>query len=192
MIIGVEGIDGAGKGTQIELLARALKAEVKRFPDRDGVYGQLFVNILKKKVNFEMSGESMFPMFLMDMLKDMGAFEKCKSHKEKHLIVDRYVHTTLAYQGAQGFDYEKGKKIIEGFGMVKPDVVIIIDITPEEGMKRLRGGQELFEKAYFLKKVRENYTRIFKDRFFAGQMHWIDGAHTPEAVHESIMGKIKG
>lgn len=192
MIISIEGIDGSGKGTQIDMLANRMKFQRKRYPDRDGVFGELFVNVLKKKVNFELGGESLFPMFLMDMLKDRDELKEYKGNGGKHVVVDRYVHSTLAYQCAQGFDYEKGKRVIEGFGLPKPDVAVIIDIDPDESIRRLKGGTELFERVYFLKKVRENYMRVFKDRFFAGRMHMVDGAGTPKDVHMAIVAAIKG
>ncbi|MEM3364290.1 MAG: dTMP kinase [Candidatus Micrarchaeia archaeon] len=195
MIICFEGIDGVGKGTQIEMLSRKIRCEKKKYPDREGIYGELFNNILKGKAGFELSGESLFPMFLMDMLKDVQLFEKFKGDSERHLVVDRYAHSTLAYQCAQGFNYDNGKKIIEGFGLVKPDIVLVLDADPALCIGRLRGGREVFERTYFLSKVRSNYLQMYKEGFFSKKVHLINGAEEKEKVHESIMkalGRIVG
>ncbi len=186
MLIVFEGIDGGGKGTQIDLLCKRLECRKQTYPDRVGIFGEIFNKVLKGKMGVEMSGAELFPMFLMDMLKDKRMFETYKGSKEKHIVVDRYCHSTLAYQSAQGADYERGRKIIEGFGLVRPDIVVLLDITPEESMRRIPQEREIFEREEFLTKVRENYMRIWKDGFFAERIVIIDGMGTVEEVSRRI------
>ncbi|MEM0437769.1 MAG: dTMP kinase [Candidatus Micrarchaeia archaeon] len=187
MIIVFEGIDGCGKGTQIELLRQKINCARKNYPDREGVFGGIFNNVLKGRAGFVLEGPQLFPMFLMDMVKDNKILEKFKGNPDEHIVLDRYCHSTLAYQCAQGFDYELGKKIIEGFGVIKPDFVIIIDVPAEVGIKRLGGGEkEIFEKEEFLEKVRANYLTISAEAFFAEKMVTVSGEGTVDEVAKRI------
>lgn len=188
MIIVFEGIDGCGKGTQIELLRQRINCARKNYPDREGVFGEIFNNVLKGRAGFVLEGPQLFPMFLMDMVKDNKILEKFKGNTDEHIVLDRYCHSTLAYQSAQGFDYELGKRIIGGFGVIKPDFVIIIDVPAEVGIKRLGGGEkEIFEKEEFLEKVRANYLAISAEAFFAEKMVTVSGEGTVDEVAKRIM-----
>ncbi|MGB9635447.1 MAG: dTMP kinase [Candidatus Micrarchaeia archaeon] len=186
MIVVFEGIDGCGKGTQIQLLSKIMKYERKNYPDRKGVFGELFNRVLKGSTGEFFDGETLFTMFLMDMLKDRNLLQKYKKDEKSVILLDRYAHSTLAYQSAQGVDYDRGKRIIEHFGLVKPDIVIILDITPEESMERIK-GEEIFENAEFLEKVRENYKRIYSDKFFAERMYWVSGIRYPDEINREIV-----
>ncbi len=190
MIIVFEGIDGCGKGTQIRELSKIMRFDAKNYPDRKGVYGELFNNILKDRAGFSVGAESLFAMFLMDMLKDAELLKQYKGNASKTLLIDRYAHSTLAYQCAQGVDYEKGKQMIRKFGLVEPDLVIIMHITPEESMNRIRREKEIFENEGFLSKVSENYARIFDEKFFAEKMYWVDGIKNVEEINREIRGII--
>lgn len=190
MIIVLEGIDGCGKGTQAGMLCDAIGCGRKRYPDRKGVFGGLFNRILKDGGGLGLTGESLFPMFLMDMYKDREMLAGFAGDRKRHIVVDRYAHSTLAYQSAQGFDYTKGKGIIERFGIAKPDLVMVLDLPAEESLKRIRPS-EIFEKKEFLGKVRENYLRVCEEGFFAGRIVRVDGGKGIDEVHDAIMGLIE-
>lgn len=187
MIIVFEGLDGSGKGTQIKMLQGKLKCPIQNYPDRTGIYGYLFDKILKKKINVELSGYELLPMFLMDMIKDKTKLEKYKGSERNHIILDRYAHSTLAYQSAQGIIYEKGKAMIEEFDLIEPDILFYLDVEPSVCISRIEGEKELFEKEEFLKKVRKNYKKIYDECFFADVVVSIDGQQEPEAVHSMIL-----
>jgi len=187
MIIVFEGLDGSGKGTQIKMLRDKIKCPIQNYPDRTGIYGYLFQKILKKKINVELSGYELLPMFLMDMIKDKNKLEKYKGNETNHIILDRYAHSTLAYQSAQGIIYEKGKAMIEEFDLIEPDILFIIDVEPSVCISRIEGEKELFEKEEFLKKVRKNYKKIYDECFFADVVVSLDGNQEPENVHNMIL-----
>ncbi|MCX8206111.1 MAG: dTMP kinase [Candidatus Micrarchaeota archaeon] len=187
MIIAFEGIDGCGKGTQIEIVRKRLNCARKNYPDREGVFGGIFNSVLKGKAEFALDGPQLFLMFLMDMVKDSKLLERFKGNPDEHIVLDRYCHSTLAYQCAQGVDYELGKRIIEGFGLIKPDFVVIIDVPAEVSIKRLGGGEkEIFENEEFLEKVRANYLAISSESFFAERMATVSGEGTVEEVAKRI------
>ncbi|MCD6235662.1 MAG: dTMP kinase, partial [Thaumarchaeota archaeon] len=71
------------------------------------------------------------------------------------VVSDRYLHSSLAYQAASTGD----RKWVEELNRyaVKPDLAILLDVAPETGLKRIKRKRSRFERADFLRKVRENY-----------------------------------
>lgn len=191
MIIVFEGLDGSGKGTQIKMLQEKFNCSVQRYPDRNGIYGYLFDRILKKKINVELSGYELFPMFLMDMIKDKHKLEKYKGNESNHIILDRYAQSTLAYQSAQGIIYEKGKAMIEEFDLIEPDIIFYLDVNPSICISRITEEKELFEKEDFLKKVKKNYAKIYDECFFADVIVSIDGQQEVDVIHNMILAVLK-
>jgi len=187
MIIVFEGLDGSGKGTQVKLLQDKLKCLLLNYPDRNGIYGDLFNRILKKQINVELGGYELLPMFLMDMIKDKSKLEKYKGSETNHIILDRYAYSSLAYQSTQGVIYEKGKAMISEFNLIEPDILFILDVEPSVCISRIEGEKELFEREEFLKKVRKVYQMIYDECFFADVSIMIDGSQDPETVHSMIL-----
>ena len=97
-----EGIDGAGKDTQIQKLTAYLsktnkKHQVVHYPDTENAIGTLIHKFLHKEYDF--SPEIQFLLYATDMLKDR---EKILNSIESGVIViaNRYIASTLSYQGA--------------------------------------------------------------------------------------------
>ena len=140
-LIVFEGIDGAGTETQSKLLLSHLKKNgvpaVRIFyPDYEGELGKLIKQFLHKKR--ELSPEMQFVLYAGDMVKDN---EKIRAWLDegKTVIADRYFNSTIVYQGLTGFDLKKALSFAEDFGIPKPDVVILLQISPEESAKRKMG-----------------------------------------------------
>ena len=189
MIIVFEGIDGSGKDTQARYLSKSLNALVKSYPDRKGLFGDLFNRVLGGKVHI--TGDFLFPMFLMDMYKDRNLLREYKSSNSRHLILVRYFYSTLAYQGAQGFDYDEGKSVINAFDLVDPDYVFILDVPPKTALERShRDKREIFEKVDFLEKVRLNYKKIYEDRFRAERFYWVDTSYPKQEIANHILSLL--
>lgn len=84
----------------------------------------------------------------------------------KWVLCDRYVGSTLAYQGALLSDKVENAwfwlKEINRPAAVSPDITFLLKISPEEAINRLNlraGIPGRFEKLNFLKKVSDNYDR---------------------------------
>ncbi len=144
MLIAIEGIDGAGKHTQSELLKvkaqeLGLSAEILSFPR----YGKtLFAKSIADYLNGELGELSSVSPQLAALLYAGDRFESLALIKQlarTHdlLIFDRYVASNLAYQAAK-LSYDKQQEIIswlaqieyEIFGLPKADLTIYLDITP--------------------------------------------------------------
>jgi dTMP kinase len=184
MLAVIEGIDGCGKGTQIKLLQEEYPdAVVFKYPTRKF---QLLNDYLEKKL--ELSPKSLFLLFLSDIANEQ---KKVKEALEqgKTVILDRYVFSTISYE-VNEFLFPQAKKIVEGIGYLKPDRVILLDITPEVSQERKSKQKALDryeEDMAYLRKVRDNFLRLEEETFLCSDWKRIDASRTVEAVHKDIL-----
>jgi dTMP kinase len=162
MIIAIEGIDGAGKGTQARLLADRLRkwlvAEQEKTPYKDAnvvsfpryndtVGGRLIGSYLKGAFG---SLEQVNPL-LASLLYALDRFQSKRGIKalEEQLcsvvVCDRYVHSNIAYQCAKvSHDKEKMKALANMIETIEhdvlqikpPDLVILLDIPASVAQAR--------------------------------------------------------
>lgn len=165
ILIVFEGIDGSGKSTQAEILMEKLQS--KGF---DVVY---FQEPSKSKWGREIKRKALHPdsltpeeeldLFQKDRQENVRENLKPALAKKKIVILDRYYYSTIAYQGAKGIDKNHIRRMNEEF-VIRPDMVFILDIDPNEGLKRIEDRKKkdkLFEREDYLKKVRDIF-RSFK------------------------------
>jgi dTMP kinase len=137
-IISVEGLDKSGKKTQSELLAEFLRA--KRFrvaesqsPNYDTPTGELIRKWLAKEYNVDQ--KTIEFVFTANMQEQQEQFKQLEEeYQYDFLIMDRYTGSQRAYATATGSDIEFVEMLQKD--MRQPDIMIFIDITPEESLKR--------------------------------------------------------
>lgn len=162
MLIAIEGIDGAGKTT----IARFLKEELEKRGHEvvllkeptDSPWGKK----LKESYNSRLTPEEELELFILDRKHNVEHNIIPALRDGKIVILDRYYYSTMAYQGALGFDIEEIRRRNEEIAP-KPDLVILLDITPEKGVERIskRGEKpNRFEDVEYLKKVREIFLSL--------------------------------
>ena len=182
LIIVIEGVDQAGKKTQSIMLERALKdagKTVRRFdfPDYTTRIGGVIGEIL--------AGGYVAPQVL-HCLMTANHWEAVRtaSGNAKHdvLVMNRYVQSNLVYGMVNGMP----KAWLENLddGMPKADIVILLDIPPEESFRRKKKDRDMFESDLaFLSRVSEVY------RSMAEKRRWrvVDAVGTADEVHDRIM-----
>jgi len=187
IIIVFEGIDGSGKSTHIERCFNRLKETglpvyILREPTK-GKYGQQIKKILLGKIPRGLPEEEL-NLFIMDRKEDVNKNILPILEKKGILLMDRYYHSTIAYQGAMGFDINEIRKINEDFAPI-PDLVFIFLVSVEKGLERIKskrlGGGDNYEKKAFLKKVDSIY-RSLKDK----QIRYIDTEKSIEEVNSEV------
>jgi len=161
MLIAVEGIDGSGKTTVVRFLIEELRKrgyDVVAFKEpTDSEYGRRIRQILKER---KVSPEEELKLFIKDREFNVRNNILPALKSGKIVIMDRYYYSTIAYQGALGLDVEMIRKLNEQFP--KPDLVIILDVSPETALKRIKAKRrpDRFEDLEYLRKVREIFLSL--------------------------------
>lgn len=184
MIIVIEGSDQAGKKTQSELLARALKARKLRtkifsFPD--------YTTPLGKEIDNFLHGKRKFPPQVIHCLLAANRWEKLQEIKKAHsensvLIMNRYYQSNLVYGVVNNLNLKWLQNLDEG--LPKADLVIVLDVSQKESFNRKKSKRDKFEKdRKFLEQITKTYRKLAK------KLDWklVDASRTKEDVHQSIM-----
>jgi dTMP kinase len=187
LFIVFEGIDGSGKSTQCDLLfghASAMGLQAVRLAEpTDGAWGRAIRSILRK-ADMPPADEQL-RLFMLDREDDVKRNILPALKEKKIIIMDRYYYSTVAYQGAAGMTPERIIAENRAMRFPEPDRVYFIDIPPETAILRVTGRgnktKEIFEKEYFLKKVRGIFLSIADERFLI-----IDGTKKIEDIFEII------
>ncbi len=190
ILISVEGIDGTGKTTQVQLLrqwfeGQGRSAVVLKEPTQ-GPYGR---EIAELAASGSFDPERELRLFMLDRREDVKNNILPALAAGKAVIMDRYYQSNMAYQGARGLDVEKIREENEKFSPV-PDLVIILDIDPHLSMARVKTRKNVidhFENEAYLKKVRNIFLRIGE-----GPNAVVIGTDAPvEEVHARITAAIR-
>lgn len=195
MFIVFEGIDGAGKTTQIELLAQKLRdAGLDPYVTAEPTgmeTGKAIRRVLSGAVS--KTPTQVAAMFVQDRIDhnvDPTEGIEILLAQGKAIICDRYYYSSLAYQGSlTDFDWVMAANC-DCPEIRKPDLCIFLDLSPEESMKRITQGRtqvEIYEKADTLTKVRAQYMNVFeKLRARGEQIEIIDASGTIEQTAQAI------
>ena len=198
LFIVLEGIDGAGKTTQAELLREYLEskgrsvvrtAEPTTFPS--GVELRAALGGKIKKTECEMAA-----MFVLDRIAhNTHPTEGIEAilNEGKDIICDRYYYSTLAYQG-QSTSYEWVKAMNLSCPEIrKPDICIYLDLTPAQSLERISKGRdsvEIYENEETLSKVRNAFYKVFDDLGDSENIAVIDAYRDIDGIFSDICSKI--
>jgi len=184
LIIVIEGSDQAGKKTQSELLAQALKArnlrtKVFSFPD--------YTTPLGKEIDNFLHGKRKFPPQVIHCLLAANRWEKLQEIKKAHsensvLIMNRYYQSNLVYGIVNNLSLKWLQNLDEG--LPKADLVIVLDVSQKESFSRKKSKRDKFEKdRKFLEQISKTYRKLAK------KLDWklVNASRTKEDVHKSIM-----
>jgi len=184
LFICVEGLDGCGKTTQTKLLVRKLRkmgwdAVYTAEPSR-GKIGKF----IKK---YCLQGEKRtFPivealLFAADRFEHVEREVIPALNEGKIVVSDRYVYSSLAYQGATGLDLKWIEMINEH--AIRPDLAIFVDVEPEAVIKRLKPKKSVMENFETQRKVLEVYVKFVEK----GELVRIDGNNSKKEVADDVL-----
>ena len=169
LFIVLEGIDGTGKSTQARRLgewfvSQGREVVLSREPT-DGPWGK---KLRESAATGRLSPEDELQYFLNDRRQHVEEKIAPALAEGKVVILDRYYFSTMAYQGARGFDPVEIRRMNEEFAPV-PDLLLILDLDVDTAHRRIghRGDTaNEFEKHESLVRCREIFLSL-KDEPFA-------------------------
>ena len=163
MFIVLEGLDGAGKSTQIKLLrqlfaSRGIESEYVHFPRFDSpVFGELIARFLRGELG---SVESVDPYIVALLFAgdraDMAPQIRAWQDEGKVVIVDRYVYSNIGYQCAKLATEEQRAKLKQWildteygyYNIPRPDLSLFLDVPFAFTAKSLTEQREGDDRAY--------------------------------------------
>lgn len=190
ILIALEGIDGAGKTTQAKKLLDTLTKEgydVVCFKEPTAGKWGLKIREIALNGRDHITLEDELNYFIFDRKEDVKENIQPALDSNKIVIMDRYYHSNIAYQGALGIDPEEiqeKNESVEKFPI--PNIVIILNVAPNIGTSRIKKFRKeqlnKFEQEKYLVKVRNIFNEMKEEN-----IQIIDGAHPIEEVEEHIL-----
>lgn len=201
VFITVEGGEGCGKSTVLNIVVNRLKSEgydvvVTREPGGIDISEQIRNVILDVK-NVKM--DKITEALLYVAARRQHVVEKLEPllHEGKIVISDRFVDSNLVYQGyarGVGIDtiWEMNKFAL---GSCIPELTVLFDLDPVIGQQRINANKNREvnrldnEKIEFHNKIREGYLEVAKK--YSDRIKVVDANRTIEEVSEDVYNLIK-
>jgi dTMP kinase len=196
--VSFEGIDGAGKTTQVEMLTQRLRAaglNVVTVREPGGTtLGEAVRSIVRDPVRTEIEPPAEACLYAAARAQLVAQIILPALKEGKIVVADRFTDSTIAYQGAgRGLPEEllaALNQMVTG-GLV-PDLTVIIDVPVEEALARRRGAgpadrMEMLDAAFF-ERVRQRYLAAGRS---GARFALVDGTKAPEQVADQIFTLVQ-
>ena len=199
IFISMEGPDGSGKSTQIELLKKYFSEKgygiiITREPGGTKISEAIREIILNKDYT-EMSYMTEALLYASARAQLVSEVIKPALEAGKAVISDRFVDSSAVYQGmARGLGVENVYKINE-FALqgIMPELTIHLDLPAEVGISRKNDQKELdrmeLEAIDFHERVAEGYRKLAA--LSPERIYTIDATQTIEVIHKKIVDKLE-
>jgi dTMP kinase len=185
ILIALEGIDGAGKTTQVEFLQKRLSqlSPVVSKEPTDGPWGR---KIRESAIRGRMQPDEELEAFIKDREDHIRTVIAPNLELGRIVILDRYFYSTIAYQGERSGNIESIRTRMVNTAPA-PDMVFLLDLDPKVSIARVKnrsGVPNQFETIETLSRVRsifntlaENDDRVWK----------LDGSCSVHEIHTTIL-----
>ena len=195
IFITFEGVEGAGKTTQAQMLADVLGPNVLLTREPGGTA------IAERIRDIFLTSDGITPMtelLLIVAARAQHVDERIRPALAANQIVicDRFVDASVAYQGYRGgIDLEIIQQLNRAAtGGLMPDLTFVLDMPPEIGLQRQQQGDLQLnrldrESLESHRKVREGY--LFAAKTDPHRVKVIDATQSPDAVHAAILAEYQ-
>ena len=196
LFITFEGGEGCGKSTQSRLLLKKLKQQdipaVLTHEPGGTALGDEIRKALKRKRDSFISPQAELFLLAASRVQLLAEIIRPALEEGKVVVCDRFTHSTLVYQGyGRGLDLTTVETVNNiATQDLKPDLTILLDISPEQGLARKRSLKDRFEleDLSFHRRVREGYLKMAA----AEPDHWlvIDASLPKRKIAEIIRDRV--
>lgn len=164
----LEGIDGTGKSTQAKRLGEWFTSQGREVVlSREPTSGPWGAKVRETAATGRLSPEDELQYFLNDRLQHVEELIAPSLAAGKVVILDRYYFSTMAYQGARGFDPAEIRRRNEAFAPV-PDLLLIMNLDVDTSLERIGARGDIaneFEKRENLERCREIFLSLGDEPF---------------------------
>ncbi len=186
VFIVIEGLDGSGKTTQANILAKKLSKNHELLCTAEPSQGKIgsFIRqaCLYEETRLPKEAEAL--LFAADRIEHMQNEITPALTDGKLVICDRYIYSSLAYQGSTGLGLDWIKTI--NSRALQPDFSIFIDVSPEHVLERLQRKKSVMETLETQQKVRKVYLKFVEK----GELVLIDGDKPKDDVANSLYSLV--
>lgn len=157
MYICLEGVDGSGKSTQLDMLGNWLTqmgyGVLSIFEPAESPVGRLIRKMLQSpQATAPSFQKTLALLFAADRMILMDKIQEAED-SGKIVISDRCFYSSMVYQ-----DHKEWISQINQY-VQKPEIVILLDLEVKTALKRCE-GKDHFENAVFLEKIRRRYLEL--------------------------------
>jgi len=178
----LEGIDGCGKTVHSKELCEALKrlsydVAYTTEPSKSQI-GRLIESEFLQKAKVSPQVEAL--LFAADRFDHLTFEVLPMLNANKIVVSDRYVYSSLAYQGAQGLKLDWIREV--NYFATKPSLALYLDVPAEVGLSRKK-GRSVLEKLELEKRVREIYLSLVE----SGELIKVDSNRSLDIVKKEVL-----
>lgn len=188
-LIVIEGIDGSGKSSAGIMLTDSLNSlgikSIYTFEPTHAYYGS---KLRESMLSKDLKPEEELSLFIADRKEHINHMIKPALNDGYAIVLDRYMYSSIAYQGAKGIDKNYIYDLHKDF-ILEPDLVFIFHLPIETALKRImekRGFVDRFENENYLKEVDKIFCS-FNDSY----IHHIDASKDQKVINDELLNIIK-
>jgi dTMP kinase len=197
LFISLDGVDGGGKSTQVDMLRQWFQQqdrEVVSIRDPGGTkLGEALREILLHRQEIELSMTAEMLLYMASRAQLVAEVIQPALAADKVVIADRFLLANVVYQGsAGGEDVERIWQVGEvATGGLQPDLTFVLDLPVEVAMQRIDRGLDRLESrgVEYMTKVREGF--LSQSQRLGNHVCVVDATAAPQAIHEQILATIR-
>lgn len=189
----LEGLDGAGTTTIASLLAETLEARGRQVrltaEPTDGAFGRLLRRHIRREVTLDASTAAL--IFSADRSDHLNSLVRPTLRRQRLVVCDRYILSTLAYQGANGVSMDAVLAASVGFD--RPDVTFFLTVPDDVRAERMsgRGRSDRYEDPELQELLRRGYAAAIHVLRRAGhRIEEIDATAGVDDVLATILARL--
>jgi dTMP kinase len=192
----LEGGEGSGKSTQSRLLRDALTAAgytvLLTFEPGDTLVGKELRRIVLSPETGALADKTEALLYAADKAEHVETVVLPALARGEVVVTDRYVDSTLAYQGAgRSLDVAEVEQVARwATGDLRPHLTVVLDLEPSAGLGRFEERDRIEgESVEFHERVREAFVRMAK----ADPDHYLvlDARASVEDIHQQIRQRLE-